>query len=321
MHELCKPPKTIGKWKKKPTLKILFNDFKSFFLFFHFPLFAVYECLYVAKLRELLLLFLNSFMAFSWKKKNRTKQNNPTHNFKYVMNKNYTAVWWETNSHCHTWSYWTLPLEITTLCHTWKHRFRMRGTMEIEDMICIAIIFCMSQVQLFPDNVANEVIIYTTILFQKHVHRSSLNNHSLKINQAVGTSEWAVQEECMSDRETDPPRHSRKWWEEDGCTDNRNQNLDKIFGLIRDHPLANSRKGFFWMHWNTFSKYLKERYSDWEKCCLLFPVRSALSSFPHVLSSVSAGHGAEEDHQTHRVWTPAAFSTVSQNAFLNWCFY
>lgn len=277
MHELCKPPKTIGKWKKKKQPLSLFNDFKSFFLFFQFPLFAVYECLYVAKLWELLLLFLNSFLAFSWKKQTKTTQ--PTTCNEYVMNKNYTVVSWETNSHCHTWSYRTLPFERTTSSHTWKHCFRMRGTMEIEDMICIAIIFCMSQVQLFPDNVANKVIIYTTILFQKHVHRSSLNNHSLKINQAVVTSEWAVQEECMSDRETDPPRHRRKWWEEDGWTDNRNQNLDKTFGLIRDNLLANSRKDFFWVHWSAFSKYLKERYSDWEKCCLLLLVRSVLSSF------------------------------------------
>ena len=84
----------------------------------------------------------------------------------------------------------------------------------------------------FPDNAANRVIIYTTRLFQKHVHRSSLNNHSLKINQAAGTSEWAVQEECLSDGQTGPPRHSRKWWEGDGWTNNRNKNLDEPFGLI-----------------------------------------------------------------------------------------
>lgn len=319
MHELRKPPKTIGKWKKKQPLKILLNDFKSssyfsnslYSQFMNACMWQSYENCYYC-----------SWTAF-WLSvgKNKPNQNNPTHNFKYVMNKNYTVVWWETNSHCHTWSYQTLSFERTTSSHTWKHCFRMRGTMEIEDMICIAIIFCMSQVQLFPDNVANEVIIYTTILFQKHVHRSSLNNHSLKINQAVGTSEWAVQEECMSDRETDPPRHSRKWWEEDGWTDNRNQNLDKTFGLIRDNLLANSRKDFFWMHWNAFSKYLKESYSDWEKCCLLLPVRSVLSSFPHVLSSVSAGHRVKDDHQTHRVQALSFVSTVSQNPFLNWCIY
>lgn len=84
----------------------------------------------------------------------------------------------------------------------------------------------------FPDNAANGVIIYTTRLFQKHVHRSSLNNHSLKINQTAGTSEWAVQEECMSDGQTDSPRNSRKQWEGDGWTNNRNKNLDEPSDLI-----------------------------------------------------------------------------------------
>lgn len=35
---------------------------------------------------------LEQLYGFQLEKKNRTKQNNPTHNFKYVMNKNYTAV-------------------------------------------------------------------------------------------------------------------------------------------------------------------------------------------------------------------------------------
>lgn len=90
----------------------------------------------------------------------------------------------------------------------------------------------------FPDKAANGVIIYTTRLFQKHVHRSSLNNHSLKINWTVGRSEWAVQEKCMSDGQTDPPCHSRKWWEGHGWANNRNENEDVPFGFMT--PLSHS---------------------------------------------------------------------------------
>lgn len=147
-----------------------------------------------------------------------------TPNPKHIMNKNYTIVWQEASfpfiTHRPVRFY---LLKGSFFCHTRKYHFRAGSTMELYFMICITIIFCDCQVQLFPEKTANGVIIYTTRLFQKHVHRSSLNNHSLKISWTVGTSEWAVQEKCMSDGQTDPPRHSRKWWE-----GNRWKNRNKI---------------------------------------------------------------------------------------------
>lgn len=195
--------------------------FESFLLFLHFPLFMVSECLYVAKLWELL--FLNCFLAFSWKKKNP----------KHIMNKNYTVIWWEVNFPLSTHGPIRLYLLNGPLYAAHENISLGREVQwSWNSWFVLQLSSVSAKYNFFPDNAANGVIIYTARLFQKHVHRSSLNNHSLKINQAAGTSEWAVREECVSDRQTDPPCHSRKWWEGDGWTNNRNKNLDEPFGLI-----------------------------------------------------------------------------------------
>lgn len=168
-------------------------------------------------------------------------------NPKHTMNKNYTVIWWEADfplithrpirlyplkgSLYATHENTSLGREVQWSCNSW---------------FVLQLSSVSAKYNFFPDNAANGVIIYTTRLFQKRVHRSSLNNHSLKINQAVGTSEWAVQEECVSDGQTDPPRHSRKWWEGDGWTNNRNKNLDEPFGPFTlftplHHQLVNAR--------------------------------------------------------------------------------
>lgn len=213
------------------------------------------------------------------------------------MSKNYTVIWWEANFPLITHR----PIRLYLLkgpLYTAHENISLGREVQWNSWFVLQLSSVSAKYNFFPDNAANGVIIYTTRLFQKHVHRSSLNSHSLKINQAAGTSEWAVREECMSDRQTDPPCHSRKWWEGDGWTNNRNKNLDEPFGLINPpspfspplhHQIASARKDVSEYIKMPCRKYLKDRYPEGgrlsKKRCLLLSARSVLSFLPPVVSS------------------------------------
>lgn len=154
-------------------------------------------------------------------------------NPKHTMNKNYTVVWQEANFPFITHEPVRLYLLKGPLYTTHENTSLGREVQwSWNSWFVLKLSSVTAKYNFFPDNAANGVIIYTTRLFQKHVHRSSLNNRCLKINWTAGTSEWAVQEECLSDRQTDPPRHSRKWWEGDGWTNSRNKNGHGPSGLM-----------------------------------------------------------------------------------------
>lgn len=136
---------------------------------------------------------------------------------KHIMDKNYTVVWWEASFPFITHR----PVRLYLLkgpffCHTWKYLFRQEIQWSHNLWFVLQLSSVTAKNNFFPDKAANGVIIYTTRVFQKRVHRSSLNNHSLKISWTVGTSEWAVQEKCLSDGQTDPSRHSRNGGKETG---------------------------------------------------------------------------------------------------------
>lgn len=131
-----------------------------------------------------------------------------TPNPKHIMNKNYTVVWQEANFPFITHGPVRLYLLKGPLYATHENTSLGREVQRSwNSWFVLQLSPVTAKYNFFPDNAANGVIIYTTRLFQKHVHRSSLNNHSLKINWTVGTSEWAVQEECVSDGQTDRRTH------------------------------------------------------------------------------------------------------------------
>lgn len=131
-------------------------------------------------------------------------------NPKHIMNKNYSVVWQEASFPFITHRPVTLYL-LKGPFYT-KHENTSLGW-EVQwswnSWFVLQLSSVTAKYNVFPDNAAKGVIIYTTRLFQKHVHRSSLNNHSLKINWTVGTSEWAVQEKCVV-RQTDRPTLSQQ---------------------------------------------------------------------------------------------------------------
>lgn len=156
-------------------------------------------------------------------------------NPKHIKNKNYSVVWQEASFPFITHRPVTLYL-LKGPFYT-KHENTSLGW-EVQwswnSWFVLQLSSVTAKYNVFPDNAAKGVIIYTTRLFQKHVHRSSLNNHSLKINWTVGTSEWAVQEKCVV-RQTDRQTHlvtARKWWEGEGWANIRDKNVDASLGFM-----------------------------------------------------------------------------------------